>query len=573
MKQQKVPGKNIHLFFILIAALFSLTLTSCFENGQSTALKIGVLLPPVSEGPSQGDSERAAIDEAVEDFELFLKENNINKHIEPVIKNTLHNPHEIVHALNELAEEGINLVVASITSEELNLAQDTIKANDMVVLNTLSTSPDLSFADNIFRLVPDDIYLADVYTTLFKEMNIESIIIFYRNDLWGVTLAEAIENSFLDNSGLVFESIPYGSRDYAIDIHDYTEKLNTAVEDALNIYSSDKIGVVLISFEEAIDILSAANEYPSLASAEWFGSDGFTNNKDLIVNEAAAGFAKRTALKSPIIAEPDTVTYRNLKERIEKTTGYAPYSFAAVAYDAYMLAALTIAETGMITDTELINTALITQAANYRAVTGDIFFNSSGDRADGSYDFWSVDQISGKYQWIKSQTIDGPSFGAKRVPYEAPAGISFKTVTVTDQSGNTLGQYDDEKSSIVLYNGYGDFYYLEIARDRSNYTAYRGTSTYRGFSLSGLATTGDAIATYVKPTSTMSAKVNVVSTTLRWGTDLYFFSDIMTPLNNYVLAGYENWYPSDMSCSIAFYIAKGDFAGMERSPSHTFTSN
>ena len=39
--------------------------------------------------------------------------------------------------------------------------------------------------------------------------------------------------------------------------------------------------------------------------------------------------------------------------------------------------------------------------------------------------------------------------------------------------------------SLVLTNGYGDCYRMNLLRDRDNYQAYRGICSYRGFSLSG----------------------------------------------------------------------------------------
>jgi branched-chain amino acid transport system substrate-binding protein len=61
----------------------------------------------------------------------------------------------------------------------------------------------------------------------------------------------------------------------------------------------------------------------------------------------------------------------------------------------------------------------------------------------------------------------------------------------------------------------------------------------------------------IKETPTMPEHYSLVSTSLRWGTTMYFLNDVFRPLNSWVLAGYENWYPFDMSCSVAMYISSG----------------
>ena len=119
--------------------------------------------------------------------------------------------------------------------------------------------------------------------------------------------------------------------------------------------------------------------------------------------------------------------------------------------------------------------------------------------------------------------------------------------------------------SLVLTNGYGDIYRMNLLRDRVNYQAYRGVCSYRGFSLSGCSTTGEVVMLRIKATPDMPEVHSIVSTSLRWGTTMYFLNDVFRPLNSTVMAGYENWYPFDMSCSVAMYIHSGGFgaAGTE----------
>src|ERR1035437_3147812 len=57
--------------------------------------------------------------------------------------------------------------------------------------------------------------------------------------------------------------------------------------------------------------------------------------------------------------------------------------------------------------------------------------------------------------------------------------------------------------SLVMTNGYGDVYRMNMLRDRDNYQAYRGICSYRGFSLSGCSTTGEVVMLRIKATPVM----------------------------------------------------------------------
>ena len=114
--------------------------------------------------------------------------------------------------------------------------------------------------------------------------------------------------------------------------------------------------------------------------------------------------------------------------------------------------------------------------------------------------------------------------------------------------------------SLVLTNGYGDCYRMNLLRNRENYQAYRGICSYRGFSLSGCSTTGEVVMLRIKATPSMTEYSSIVSTSLRWGTTMYFLNDVFRPLCSWVAAGYENWYPFDMSCSVAMYVNSGGYS-------------
>ena len=122
--------------------------------------------------------------------------------------------------------------------------------------------------------------------------------------------------------------------------------------------------------------------------------------------------------------------------------------------------------------------------------------------------------------------------------------------------------------SLVITNGYGDCYRMNLMRDRYNYQGYRGICSYRGFALSGCSTTGEVVMLRIKATAVAPEHYSIVSTSRRWGRTTYILNDVFRWLNNWVMYGYENWYPNNMSCSVAMYMSSGGF-GIYGKPTYT----
>jgi hypothetical protein len=146
------------------------------------------------------------------------------------------------------------------------------------------------------------------------------------------------------------------------------------------------------------------------------------------------------------------------------------------------------------------------------------------------------------------------------------ANVSASTIKVTWSDGNTKYYDTNTCSDVIIVNGYGDDYRMKMLRDRANYQAFRGNCSYRGFALSGCSTTGDVVMMRLKGTDAMLEHFSLMSTSLRWGTDLYVLNDVFRWLNDSVMAGYENWYPFDMSCSVAMYLIFDRYGTLGKSP-------
>ena len=441
--------KSCLVYGVILLALFG---NSCSDSSSGPSvlprtLQVGVLLPETGFSPINGTAQKAAVELAIDDINAYFTSNNLPAHIEAVIRDTQGSIDEESRLLDEMAEQEIPIVICSMTSSSLALIKPQIDAGRIIVLNDVGTSPQLSLDDNLFRLVPDDRYSARVMADFLSESGIEKIIIYYRNDLWGTTLQEEIASAFTAplNGGIVADSIVYDARLFMLDMDEKVDDLNTSLTQALIGTTADKVAVILISFEEGIEILKRSAAYPALSSVEWYTGDGLGQNMDLLNDAAATAFACDVGLQSPLIAEADSDLYRDLRMRIQAKTGLDHYAFAPVIYDAVWLAALTMAEAGSNAGSALIRTALIQEAEYYDAVTGIIEFNSAGDRSACGYDFWAVDLVNGDYAWVKMaagyfSATAAPSFLSESAP-GVTTGNVFQQIYQEPLPEPTLGEF------------------------------------------------------------------------------------------------------------------------------------
>jgi branched-chain amino acid transport system substrate-binding protein len=392
-------------FSLLLVWLFFLIGCSGSSSGPAAGppqtLQIGAILPVTGESPINGKAQKAAVELAVEDANEYLARIGSSIRVEAAIRDTRGLIDLESRYIDEMRDNKVPVFACSMTSNSLGLLKPQLDAGGAVVLNEVSTSPTLSYDDYLFRFVPDDRYGARVMSDLLRENGVGKVVFYYRDDVWGTTLKEELAAAFTTGGGTVADSIVYGFRTYPADIDEKVEQLNASVTQALSGTTADRVVVVLLSFEEGIEILKRAAAYPALSTVKWYTGDGLGQSNALLADASAVAFANQVGLYAPLIAEINSPAYQALTTRLHAKTGLAPYSFAPVMYDAVRLAALALAEAGGSAGRAAIKTVLLANVQTYDAVTGRINFNGAGDRSTCAYDFWAVGSIGGAYQWVK----------------------------------------------------------------------------------------------------------------------------------------------------------------------------
>ena len=118
--------------------------------------------------------------------------------------------------LRLLAKDGIRIVIGPATSADLKATNDFADKNDIILFSPSSTAPSLAVeADNVFMLVADDSHQAKAISKMMWDQGIRLVIPFWRNDVYGSELMQAVHTNFQAMGGefdKYTEKLGYASR-------------------------------------------------------------------------------------------------------------------------------------------------------------------------------------------------------------------------------------------------------------------------------------------------------------------------------------------------------------------------
>ena len=92
--------------------------------------------------------------------------------------------------------------------------------------------------------------------------------------------------------------------------------------------------------------------------------------------------------------------WKPVAARIKAKTGTEPDAFALVAYDAMWTIAYTLEATnGSTADFAALKTRFVEQANAYSGIVGAGALDAAGDRANGTFDYFSIVKQGTVYVW------------------------------------------------------------------------------------------------------------------------------------------------------------------------------
>lgn len=380
---------------LLLAACEDETVLSPF----STTLEVGALLSLSGDYGASGAVSLAAVHRAVEDADADLAGEDTELVVS--LGDTRSLPLGASVLLDSYLLQGLRVMVGPSTSAEVAAVKDAIDASDALIISPSSTSLDLAIpGDHIFRLAPTDAHLAEELVDLMWSRGQRYLALVYRDDEWGHSLSSELGSRFTQRGGTVISSNSYGALRT-----DILAELMTDVEADIaahtEIQDPSQVAFHLTSLDEGSLIMQVAMENaPGLGLVPWYGTDGFVQDAYVLTLPELAAFARDVGYTAPIVQVDPPSSMSGVVERIQEEAGTAPGAYALLTYDAVRIAARTLLRAGgRDASYDDLEAALLAVLADYEGLSGHITLDDNGDRANGTYAFFTVVSDGTDFRW------------------------------------------------------------------------------------------------------------------------------------------------------------------------------
>jgi branched-chain amino acid transport system substrate-binding protein len=406
-------ARRIRIGSILItaaaAALSTVAVHPAFGQAASPTevVHVGALLSITGGGSSLGNTSRAALEVARDQWNQRLTRAHQNRRIELDIVDTGQDPARATAGFTQLADQGVRIIIGPQSSSEVAAIQPLANARGVLIVSQGSTASSLALPnDNVFRFVPNDHVEGRATTDLVEQQGARVIVPMWRNDRGNQGLSDSVRASATVDGLQVTGGVRYetATTDYGPSLAELGRQVTSAVGQA----GADHVAVYLAGFEEVASILPAAAQVPGLTAVRWYGGDGSAQAPQLIGTAGSAAFAIKTrGYPSPLVALPAERATRDagLIAQITRRAHATPDAFALAAYDAFDVAVQTLQKTSPTVDGPTLRAAFATTATAFPGVTGTIRLDAAGDRASAPYAYWSICQPKAKKaQWARTGT-------------------------------------------------------------------------------------------------------------------------------------------------------------------------
>jgi branched-chain amino acid transport system substrate-binding protein len=403
---------------LVLAAIASVGLPGASGGttaGATDEITVGALLDLKDGWTSLGRSSRATLRQAAADANARLAKSGSRARVRLKIVDVHGDPRATGRALRRLAAEGVRLVVGPQSSAELRAVRATAGKLGVVLISQGSTASSLAVrGDNVFRFVPDDVRESEAMVALLERDGVDAIVPVWRGDAGNAGLAASVRKRFRRTGRAVAEGVRYGAS--VTDFGPTVERVRRQVA-ALRSDGADQVAVYLAGFDEVVGLFQTAAGDPVLGSLAWYGSDGVALSPRLVAARRAAEFAAEVGYPNPILGLDDAAARRSreLIRRIAAGLGRRPDAFALAAYDALQVAVDASQRAGGVADPARLRRAVAGVADGYAGVTGKLALNAAGDRAYGSYDFWSVCTRGATAVWQRTWSYHATAPGRGRI--------------------------------------------------------------------------------------------------------------------------------------------------------------
>jgi branched-chain amino acid transport system substrate-binding protein len=411
MMESDVSVRNMKPMMIIALSAILLTgsayLVSLQMWGASTVEPKVVRIGVVSSSTSSLNSVKTLMGLAEEDINSYYKSKGQDTTFRFEISDAAGSSEAHLDRVKEFKAEGINIVIGGAWSSQASASLSYVNENNMLLLSPGSTSPALAIPDdNLFRLCPDDTVQGRVIAEMLWSWGIKAIVVIQRGDAWADGIYDALSKNFSRMGGVIVERARYDPMD--INFGECLKLAKEGAQEAINLYGVDHVAVEVLGYHEIADLVTMANDYPTIYGLYWFGSDGTALNIALSFNTPDE--ADHLKMFSPLAAPVESQGIEALRDRYLSSSGktldaYTAEFYAANWYDAAWICAKAVLEAGT-TDTDKVKEVL-PRVADDNYTTGLCRLNPAGDRETADYIIWGYRLVNGICEDTRYGLYDG----------------------------------------------------------------------------------------------------------------------------------------------------------------------
>jgi branched-chain amino acid transport system substrate-binding protein len=377
---------------------------------QNDVLSIGVVLPLSGDLAMLGLPQKAAIELAEQDVRQQLAKETPSLQLRVIYEDTESRVDHVLDIIKRLYGQGIRIFVGPSDSNSVEAALTYANNRGLILVSPSSTVLfNASHRSNLYRLVPNDLAQAAVLVNDMVAQGKRDIFGLIRGDRYGDGLQNGVFGAAKSRSTIAYAySTQYdpAAKDFSAQLADISYELNKVANGRLG-----DVALQVTAQAEIADLFKAASHIPMLGSVKWYGSD--TNAKDpgLVHDKDAAAFAVATHFMATAfdVGDGDEADYETFIERVKTKKNISDTTiYTALAYDAFLFAALVSASVGTQNDESAWKAAAADLGPRLKGVSGgNLALDKYGDRAASTWAFWGVRQKpDGTYEWYLDHKID-----------------------------------------------------------------------------------------------------------------------------------------------------------------------
>lgn len=355
MRSLPVPGRYCLRASVAAAGLLALTLGGCGRSSDDPVV-FGVAGPVEA---AYGASMRQGAELAQQ--EINADGGIRGRPLELRVRDDRADPQTAIAIADEFVKDEAILAVVGHVNSSTTIAAAAVYSNGLPAMATSATSPEVSrLGEWVFRVATSDSANAVELARLARRLD-QPTAVLYANDDYGRGLAASFRAALAAEGATLLESDPY--LESTEDFRPYLERLR-----------GKEAGVIFIAGleEGASRIIQQARELG--IAARFLGGDG-------LEGLTVMGPTYDGTLVGLLYHPDASPAAREFAERFRQAYGREPDSFAALGYDATLLLARAVEESGA--DRRAIQSYLSGVGRNgtpaFAGVTGTIRFDAQGD--------------------------------------------------------------------------------------------------------------------------------------------------------------------------------------------------